>query len=117
MRFKKMLEEGHTQKQLAEAAHIPPSAINLLVKSAKGVGPSTAAAFVKLLGFETRGQLTDAADEWWERDGKSYAIREMRAMVEERRSRTAPSHSSGPPAADESGEVTTAHRRKRRKTA
>ena len=117
MRLRKMLVEGTTQKQIAEATKIAPSAINLLVKSAKGVGPSTARAFVQLLGFETRGQLTDAADNWWANEGgQTYAIREMREQLREREKAAADDHrnSSEPPRNDESGEV---HVRKRKKSA
>jgi hypothetical protein len=90
MRLKVMIASGDTQKRIANLVGIPPSAMNLLVKSAKGVGPSTAAAFVKLFGFETRGQLVDAADAWWEKEGKLYALGEMRAMERERHARIKP---------------------------
>jgi plasmid maintenance system antidote protein VapI len=114
MRVHEMIEKGATQKQLSELSKIPKSAINHLIKNAKGVGPSTAAAFVQLFGFETRGQLVDAADVWWAKEGKSYAIRHMRAMAKEREAKM----SSAPPSdsPDETGERSTA-KKPTRKTA
>jgi hypothetical protein len=112
MRVHEMLDNGATQKELVEISKIPKSAINHLVKNAKGVGPSTAAAFVKLFGFETRGQLVDAADAWWETDGKIFAIRHMRAMAKEREAALTSEPPSGDP--NETGErpVVKKHTRK-----
>lgn len=89
MRFKKMIEDGARQNELAEAAKVPPSAINHLIKNAGGVGLTTARAFVSLFGFETRGQLVDAADEWYgTAEAGRYIVRETRVMNEEKLAKT-----------------------------
>jgi hypothetical protein len=89
MRISAMIAEGMNQKQIALAAKLPKSAINHLVMNAKGVGPGTAAALSVILGFTTRGALTDEADEWWATQGERYAAREMKAMARARQLRAA----------------------------
>lgn len=113
MRMREMLEKGMTQKEISHITEIPTSAINLLINSAKGVGPQTAAAFVKFLGFETRGQLVDAADEWWKKGGYEFAIRGMREQETKRRGEL---EHSKPPSSDGTGE-SGAPAKKRRKSA
>jgi len=80
MRLNKLERSGMNQKQIAEATNVPRSAVNVAMKSAKGIGPATAAAFVRLFGFDTRGELVDAADEWYAGEGKDYVIANMQAM-------------------------------------
>jgi plasmid maintenance system antidote protein VapI len=107
MRASAMLGEGKTQKKLAELAGVPKSAVNHLVKHAKGVGPSTAAGFARAFGFQTRGGLVDAADVWWEREGRTYALAEMRAMARERQAKaTKPARSGNDYSAADSGKKT-----------
>lgn len=83
-RLQKMLGDGMNQKQIAATAKIPRSALNHLLKNGRGVGSSTAAAFVEMFGFKTRGALIDAADLWFSKDGKLYALAEMRKQSRER---------------------------------
>lgn len=81
-RLRKLLAEGATQKEIAGRGPVPRSAVNHLLKHAKGVGSTTAAGFAKIYGFATRGQLTDAADLWWATSAaREYAKREWAAMV------------------------------------
>lgn len=87
MRMKKLIAEGVKQNAIAEQTGLQPSAVNGIVKSAKGVGPTTAAALVALFGFGSRGQLVDAADAWFQREGAHYVARESRAMAREQTER------------------------------
>lgn len=91
MRVSGMLGEGRTQKQIAESAQIPRSAISHLIKHGAGVGSVTAAKLVGVLGFPTRGALFDAAEDWWASEGERYAAREMRAQAQARQLRAAKS--------------------------
>lgn len=95
-----LVDSGVQQKSIAEQTGIAESAIAGIKKSANGVGPATAAKLAGLFGFSSRGALIDAADEWWQREGKIYSLqhankqlREMRAKlgVDEKLSATAPS--------------------------
>jgi plasmid maintenance system antidote protein VapI len=106
-RVLEMIAGGLTQKKIAEVAGVPKSAVNHLVKHAKGVGSSTAAGFARAFGFQTRGGLVDAADAWWEREGRSYALSEMRAMARERQAKAgAPTRGSNDYAAADSSKKT-----------
>lgn len=87
-RLQKMLSDGMNQKQIAAQAKIPRSALNHLLKNGRGVGSLTAAAFVEMFGFKSRGALIDAADAWFAKDGKLYALAQMRAQSREREQKT-----------------------------
>lgn len=83
-RLNELLEQGVTQKEISARTGQPRSAVNMLVNRAQGAGPQSVADYVELLGFATRGQLVDAADAWWAKDGKAYAVRQMREMQRSR---------------------------------
>jgi len=87
-RVSKMLKDGSNQKQIAEQAEVQRSALNHLLKNGRGVGSVTSAAFVELFGFKTRGNLIDAADAWFAKDGKLYALAEQRSQSRERERKT-----------------------------
>lgn len=84
MRLRELTEAGIQQKQIASEAGLTASAINHLVRNAQGAGPATVMALAKYLDFPTRGSLVDAADAWWSKEGKLYALEVMRAAQRER---------------------------------
>lgn len=84
MRLKELIEHGIQQKKIAEDSGLTPAAINHLVRNAQGAGATTVTALAEYLGFRTRGGLVDAADEWWAKEGKQFAIDTLRGAQRER---------------------------------
>ena len=95
VRLLALVESGVQQKTIAEQTQVAESALTGIKKSASGVGPATAAKLAKLFGFRTRGALVDAADEWWEREGKDYSLRHGDQKLRELRAKLGRDDDSG----------------------
>lgn len=74
VRLRTLIAAGAKQKDIASRASLPEAAVSYAARSAKGIGPTTAAKLAPILGFRTRGELVDAADVWWLAEGKDYAL-------------------------------------------
>lgn len=84
-RLHEKLSKGVLQSRIAHEARLPGSAVNLLVRDAKGAGPDTAKRIARYLGFETRGAMVDAADAWWSTpEASQYVAEALRRRAAER---------------------------------
>lgn len=79
------VERSKLQSQVADEANLPRSALSNIYLHSRGAGPATAAALAKYLGFKSRGEMTDAADAWWDTpEARDFALDRMHARERER---------------------------------
>ncbi|HEY8944775.1 MAG TPA: hypothetical protein VIM73_10955 [Polyangiaceae bacterium] len=88
-RLNELLAQGAKQTTIAERTGQPKSAVNLLVNHGQGAGSVSVANYVELLGFKTRGELIDAADAWWSKEGNAYVVQQLREIQRKREEKAA----------------------------